>query len=372
MSGWGMKRGRVSLVFLSLAAVVAIGGFWAARKAPGAGASLGPYYDAQVEAAELMKRCAVAIRDYRLSLGILIDPELDPNETGLIGDEFTDITTTVGNLEAKRTATNPAFAALMVRYFKEAGLGPGDVVAIGASGSFPALILATLSAARALDLEPITVYSIGASMYGATVPELTFIDMLARLDEEGLIPYTLAAVSLGGDQDTGEGTLFGNGRRVMEEIARRAGVPVIREDTIVASIQRRLEVYRRQAADRPIRCFVNIGGATPNYGNTLTSLDFPNGLVMRPPVMSTAPDRGLIFEFAAAGIPVINLLDVRGLALKNGLPIDPVPLPPIGEGRIYETTKYSPGVALVTLVLSAAILWAGAVMDELEPRGRRT
>lgn len=362
-------------MFLLLAAVSAIGGFWVARKAAGDGASLHPYYDAQVEAAELMKRCTAVIRDYRLSLGIPIDPELDPNETGLIGDEFTDITTSVGNLEAKRTATNPAFAALMVRYFKEAGLGPGDVIAVGASGSFPALILATLSAARALGLEPITIYSIGASMYGATLPNLTFVEMLRRLNQAGLIPYTLAAVSLGGDQDAGEGTLFGNGKRVMEEIARRAGVPVIYEDTIAGSIRRRLDVYRRMAADRPIRCFVNIGGATPNYGNTVTSLWFPNGLVMRSQVMSTAPDRGLIFEFAAAGISVINLLDVRGLALKNGLPIDPVPLPPIGEGRVYETTKYSPGVAMLALVLSAAFLWAGVVIaarDEVNGASRNS
>lgn len=368
MSGWATRSGRVPLAFLLLAAAVATGGFWVARKAAPDGASLLPYHGAQVEAAELMKRCTAAIRNYRLRSGLPIDPELDPNGTGLIGDEFTDITTSVGNLEAKRTATNPAFAALMVRYFKEAGLGPGDVVAVGASGSFPALILATLSAARALDLEPITIYSIGASMYGATLPDFTFVDMLALLNQEGLMPYTLAAVSLGGDQDTGEGTLFGDGKHVMEEIARRAGVLVIREDTMVGSIRRRLELYRTLAAGRPLRCFVNIGGAAPNYGNTLASLDFPNGLVMRPPIMSTAPDRGLIFEFTAAGVPVINLIDVRGLALRHGLPVDPVPLPPVGEGRVYETTGYSPVATVVALVLSCAVLCAGAAVGV--PQGR--
>ncbi len=362
MARWSIRSGRVPLACLLLATACAVSGLWAASWAAGRDASPRPYYDAQVRAAEIMTRCTDAIRDYRLSLGTRIDPELDPNETGLIGDELTDIVTSVGSLEAKRTSTNPAFAALMVRYFMEAGLRPGDVVAVGASGSFPALALATLSAARALDLEPITICSIGASMYGATLPELTFVDMLARLNEAGLLPHELAAVSLGGEQDAGRGTLFGDATPVLEEIARRAGVPVIRESTVVGSIRKRLEVYRRLAGDRPIRCFVNIGGATPNYGNTLTSLHFPNGLVMRSPIMSTAPDRGLIFEFAAAGIPVINLLDVRGLALKNGLPIDPVPLPPVGEGRVYETSGYSRGAALLTLALSAGILWAGTVV----------
>jgi len=35
--------------------------------------------------------------------------------------------------------------------------------------------------------------------------------------------------------------------------------------------------------------------------------DFPNGLVMVPKVMSLDPARGLIFEYAAMGLPVINL-----------------------------------------------------------------
>jgi poly-gamma-glutamate system protein len=354
--------------FVLLAAVVALGGFWVARVSAPDEVSLLPYNDAQIEAAELMRRCTEVIRDHRLRLGLPIDRELDPNETGLIGDEFTDITTSVGNLEAKRTATNPAFAALMVRYFEEAGLRPGDVIAVGASGSFPALIIATLSAARALDLEPITIYSIGASMYGATLPDFTFVDMLALLNQERVLPYALAAVSLGGDRDAGEGTLFVDGKRVMEEIARRAGVQVIREDTVEGSIRRRLEVYGALAAGRPIRCFVNLGGATPNYGNTLSSLEFPNGLVMRPPIMSAAPDRGLIFEFSAAGVPVINLLDVRGLALRHGLPVDPVPLPPIGEGRVYETAGYSPAAAAVALILGCAVLCMGAVVGA--SRGR--
>jgi poly-gamma-glutamate system protein len=43
--------------------------------------------------------------------------------------------------------------------------------------------------------------------------------------------------------------------------------------------------------------------------------------------MPAGPTRGLLFEFAARGVPVIHLLHVRGLAKDNGLPYDPVPLP---------------------------------------------
>ncbi len=34
-----------------------------------------------------------------------------------------------------------------------------------------------------------------------------------------------------------------------------------------------------------------------------------------------------MFEYAAMGLPVINLIDIRGLAIQNGIPVDP-PIPP--------------------------------------------
>jgi len=94
----------------------------------------------------------------------------------------------LGNLEAKRTSTNPAFAALLVKYFKEANLKKGDVIAIGASGSFPTLIVAVLSAARVLELEPLIIYSVGSSEYGANLPEFTFVEMLDSLNKKMSYP----------------------------------------------------------------------------------------------------------------------------------------------------------------------------------------
>ena len=100
-----------------------------------------PCFEEQVAAAKLLEEALGAIRQTRMELNIPINKELDPNETGIIGDTFTTITSSLGNLEAKRTSTNPAFAALMVRLFHQAGLEKGSVVAIGASGSFPGLIV---------------------------------------------------------------------------------------------------------------------------------------------------------------------------------------------------------------------------------------
>ena len=145
------------------------------------------------------------IRDYRIENRPQINKATDPNLAGLIGEEWTSLTTTLGNLSAKRTSTNPDFAALLVNMFVKAGLKRGDVIAIGAFGSFPPLILATLSAAKALGLKPIIICALGSSMWGANIPDLTWLDMEKILYQQGLLNYRTAASSTRAGEDTGEG-----------------------------------------------------------------------------------------------------------------------------------------------------------------------
>jgi poly-gamma-glutamate system protein len=283
----------------------------------------------------LMARSLASVKGLRLERRLYIDSALDPNATGIVGDEFTPLTTSLGEVDAKRTSANPAFAAVVARYLGQAGVGRGDVIAVGGSGSFPGLLLATLCASRAIGAEPIVIYSIGASMYGANIPGFTFVDMLDRLRRDGLLPYRLAAVSPGGAEDAGRGVLFDEDGRTLLDETQRAGLPVVEGESLPARIAARLRIYDEAAAGRPIRCFVNTGGSAASWGDTDASLSVPNGLVAKWPVMPTAPTRGLVFEFAERRVPVVHLLFVRGLARDNHVPFDPVPLPPVGEGDVY-------------------------------------
>jgi poly-gamma-glutamate system protein len=159
--------------------------------------------------------------------------------------------------------------------------------------------------------------------------------MLAGLRAEGLLPYEITAVSPGGSLDGGTGVLFDEDGDTLVVEAHRSGIPVVEGGTLADRIQRRFRIYESAAGPRPIRAFVNVGGASANYGDTPASLELPNGLVRVVPRLPVSPTRGLVFEFASRRIPVVHLLYVKGLARDNGLPFDPVPFPRVGEGSVY-------------------------------------
>ena len=89
-------------------------------------------------AAEYMEQSLKTIQDYCIQHQINTDNPEDSRHTGLIGPEWSEITTTLGDPEAKRTTINPNFAALIAHLLQEAGVKKGDTIAIGSSASFPA------------------------------------------------------------------------------------------------------------------------------------------------------------------------------------------------------------------------------------------
>jgi poly-gamma-glutamate system protein len=350
-------KGKLSIIHLFWAVVILLVGLLLIEQTKSIVQT--PYYDEQTQAAQLMKNSLEAIREERLKRNIPLDIGLDPNQTGIIGKEYTELTTTLGNLEAKRTSTNPAFAALLVKYFKEANLKKGDIIAIGASGSFPAVIVATLSAARVLELEPLPIYSVGSSEYGANIPEFTFMKMLDSLNKGNILSYSLLAISMGGYLDQAQGMFYSDSQDIIKKIVQSSGTLVIDADSIEENILQRMQLYRAASNGKPIKAFVNIGGATPNYGNTPASITYPNGLVIDGPKIPDHPERGLIFEYQNLGIPIIHLLNIRDLAVKNGLPIDPVPLPEIGEGGVYRRIVYNKYIIILVIGIEFLYLfWA--------------
>jgi poly-gamma-glutamate system protein len=281
------------------------------------------------EAARLMDKAEITVRDCRAARGFPADERSDPNRTGLIGLEMSPITTSLGSLEAKRTTTNPEFAGLVVRLMSEAGVRKGEVVAIGASSSFPALIIATLSAAKVMGLEPLVISSLGASEWGANIPDFNWLDIAECLRAAGLLDVRPIALAVGGDEDVGR-DLSPEGRELLRTRIGGSGIPFIEQADLRANVAERLRLYEEAAQGRPIKAFVNIGGSWANIGTNAEVLKLRPGL-LRDVFVPPPGERGVLQAMAAKKVPVIHLLNIKGLAERYGLPWDPKPLPRPGE-----------------------------------------
>ena len=299
------------------------------------------YTNEMVDAATTMQRATAITREFCDSAGIEIDETDDPNRTCLIGPELTPLMTTLGHLDAKRTTTDPAMASLIVHLLDRAGVSAGDTIAIGSSASFPALLVATLAAAEAMDVHPIPIISLGSSTYGATNPDFNLLDIYTLLLNEGVLHTPPAAVSLGGSEDVGKS--FDSDLKV--ELLRQietGGVPFITEPDLRSNVTKRMAVYDGTGSGTRISAFVNAGGSYANLGTSALALRLEPGLNTDLP-LPPEEERGVLFEMAALEVPVVHLLFIRGLALRYGFTWDPIPLRDPGEMALHADRPHTSG-----------------------------
>jgi len=314
------------------------------------------WYKEKLEAAELSQLAANHLKNYRLENGVFIDVINDPNQTALIGQEYTMVTTDRGYIEAKLSTTNPNFAAIIVQLLKDAGLDEKDNVAVAMTGSFPGLNISVMAALETLKMNPIVITSVGSSNFGANDPFFTWLDMEDILYNSNIFHSKSVAASIGGGSDHGRG-LSPNGRDLIIDAIKRNNIEFINENYLEKSITRRLEIYEEASNGKPIKAFINIGGGIASLGNTINGKLIPPGLTEFLP-MRNYPVRGVIIQMGQKEIPIIHLLNVSQLTEKYGLPDSPVPLPEPGEGGIFVQKKYNVVVAAIaTLFLVIVIVF---------------
>ena len=312
------------------------------------------WYDQKLEASKLANEATGYLKEIRMHKGVFVDVVNDPNETALIGQDLTPITTDRGYIEAKLTATNPNFAAVIVDMLKEAGLEKDDMVAIAFTGSLPGLNIAVHSAVQTLKLKPIIITSVGASNWGANDPDYTWLDMEMLLYKKGIFKNRSIAASIGGGLDRGRG-LSPEGRQLIADAIKRNKVEFINEEHLESSIQKRIDVYNKQRKKEKIKAFINVGGGISSIGSVENGKFVPSGLSKTLP-MKNYPVRGVMIAMAEKNIPVIHLLNINQLARRYGLPVNPIPLPAAGQGDIFIQKRYSVVLTSgVTLFLILAI-----------------
>ena len=325
-------------------------------------------YATKLRAVSLMERAEAAIRARKLELGITIDDRNDPDRTGVIGPQFTLTTTDRGVQAAKELAAHPNFAAAMTQMLFEAGVRRGDLVAVGMTGSLVGFNLAVLASCQAVGAEPVVVSSVGSSMFGATDPELTWLDMEDVCAKKGLWPFRSVAASVGGGADIGRG-ISPAGRQIILDAIERSGAVLLDNPALLESVRSRVALYDSIAAARhkPIRAYVNVGGGVASLGGAQNARLIPPGLTHRL-ARRNYPRRGVINVYGERGIPVIQLLEVERLARMYSI-VDPetgaTPTP--GKGLLFIRYRYK---LWVVALATAAVLLVNALVLRLDLRHR--
>lgn len=306
-----------------------------------------PHFAEKLEAARLAEQAFRAIREERLRLRIPIDPEVDPLQSGLIGTLMSPVTTNPGALSAKQSSLNPNFAAIIVHYLMRAGVQPGDTVAVGYSGSFPALNIATLAAIEALRLRAIIISSASSSQWGANEPALLWLDMEKVLLDRKIISRGSVAASLGGIEDRGLG-MSQRGIRILRETIERHGLPLIDPPTFQDSIRERMRVYREESGGEPFKVYINVGGGTISVGRRFGKKLFKPGLNKAIP--QGAEIESVMSQFLEEGVPVVHLVEVGDLVTRFGLEVQPRTPPSPGQGKIFVQPEYNRWLAFGILI----------------------
>jgi poly-gamma-glutamate system protein len=315
------------------------------------------WYDKKLEATKLCIHAGQTIKDFYFGDVEYIDNMNDPNETGLIGHEYSPITSERGSFSAKSTSTNPNFAALIVEFLKELDLKEGDHVAVGLTGSFPAINIAVCSAIQTLKLKPIIICSVASSSWGANDPDFTWLDMAKVLSDSGIFKFNTVAASIGASMDKGRGLSI-EGVEMIKEAIKRNNVKFIYNDSIKDDISRRMQIYDSCAGKEPIKVYINVGGGVASLGSTKNSEFIPQGINKKISMEVFKEKKGVIYEMSKRGIPVIQISDIRSLAASYDLPEKPIPMPQPGTGKLFESKKYNMAVVTpITLVLLALIIF---------------
>ncbi len=341
------RTALVLIALISLAAVVLVENLRVEEQRP---------YAAEKEAAsELAAEAMERIYFARLELGPEIDPLTDPAQSGLIGLPMSPVTSVSGDLTAKQTTLNPNFAAVIVEMLKGAGVKENDVVAVGCSGSFPALNICVYAALETLKAKPIVISSAAASQWGANVPHLLWIDMERLLYEEGIFTTRSLAASMGGYEDRGLG-LTEEGQKMVVESIQRNNLPLLQAAEFTESIDQRIQLYQKHAGRLPIKAYVNVGGGTVSVGRSLGKKLFRPGLNRRPPGRLQRVD-GVMPRLISRGVPVIHLVQIAELAERYGLPVAPPTMPEVGEAPVFVGLSYNRWLAAGALILIVGSLY---------------
>lgn len=298
-------------------------------------------YELKLAAAQATYRAFDEVRNIRDELNWPIDTLYDPLKTGLIGHQYSPITTRRGELTEKILTTNPNFAAIVVELFKKAGIKEGDMVGIGWNGSYPGLNIAVLAACKAMHVRPVAITSNESSMWGANDSMLTWLHIEKRLADKKIFDRATLWATIGGDDDNGLGVTQHGVDLIIRSIQDN-GFELRRFQYLDDDVRSRIDSYG------DIKAYINIGYNPASYG--------PAGVRIEPGAIRHPRWKGevksVLQYYMAQGKPVINFVSIDEIVSDY---IDPQKFmegTAPGDNRIFYEMRYSLAITgLVVLVI---------------------
>ena len=303
---------------------------------------------------DLARKCREQIKAERQRRGCPVHALFDPTRSGLLGVAMSPLTSKPADLEAKQISLHPQLPSVAVDLLQQAGIQRGDTVAVGWTGSFPAMNVALAAAIEAMELKPIAVASVTASQYGANEEAYTWLDMEAGLFASKLIHFRSQMATPGGPADR----CAGMGEEVLalvQSVAARNRVPLVCAKRLQDSISKRVQFVDERSGKSRVAAYINVGGGTASCGGR--DCVFPAGLTSSPPSRQAIEIPDCVMQrFADRQVPVIHLGNVKSLARRYSLSVDPQSWD--SDTQLNVAAGPHRGLATVALVMLGGLLWA--------------
>ncbi len=325
------------------------------------------HYDEKVAAAELMQSFIDSIRVELEARDFEFDPIDDPMRTGLIGTRLSSLTTSRGFISEKQTTLNPNLAAVFVQELKKARLSEGDHIAIGLTGSNPAVNLALYAAVSVMKLNPSVIAAISSASYGANREDLTWLDIEAILKEKDMISFSTDYASLGGFDDLAVG-LSDRGVQILRSSMLKNNVPLLIGASLAENVELRYQAYQELLPNgKRYRLFVNVGMGLGNVGSQVNARLIPEGLNTKIAERQYDPE-GVMMLMAKKNINVLHFSRMMRWVREYDLPTQPLVMPKIGEGRVFSYRIHNFLVSLICLLLLTAAIIVVIIFDRHDRR----
>lgn len=324
-------------------------------------------YEAKLASAQLMKAAMDSLTAELHNRNLEIDPIDDPLQTGLIGIRLSSITTDRGLLSEKRAALNPNLAAIFVEELSKLKLMPGDYIAVGITGSNPAVNIALYSALQVMELNPKIIVALSSASYGANRPELTWLDIESILKEKGLFNFSSSYASLGGKEDLAIG-LSDNGILALREAMSRNNVPLLIGSDLADNIDIRMAAYEELLpAGERYKAFVNIGTGIANVGSEPNANLIPEG-INRSLAEHNYENEGVIIKMAKNNVPVLHFRRILRWAKRYNLPTSFDTMPKVGEGKMFSSLIHNQTVNIICLAILLIAIVVVIIFDRHDRR----